>query len=307
MDGLLIIDKELGLTSNDVVRKVRRLLGQRRVGHCGTLDPLATGVLPVAVGRATRLVEFLMEGEKTYRATLKLGEITATQDAEGEVIERRDWSSVTESAIRAVAATLVGPLAQIPPMYSALKRDGVPLYKLARQGVEVVRAARAITIFRLDVLAIDLPFVTIEVACSKGTYIRTLAHDLGQLLGCGAHLTALRRTRNGRFGEGESITLTALEERIKAGGGAPLFDLFAAMSGVAQCPLTTAAAQRLSDGVPPELSGLAAPVTVAPGEMVLLTYAGKMMAIVRYAPEREREVRGDFELLRVFLPQHETE
>jgi tRNA pseudouridine55 synthase len=307
MDGLLIIDKELGLTSNDVVRKVRRLLGQRRVGHCGTLDPLATGVLPVAVGRATRLVEFLMEGEKTYRATLKLGEITATQDAEGEVLERCDWTCVTESAIRAAAATLVGPIAQIPPMYSALKRDGVPLYKLARQGVEVVREARAVTIFRLDILAIDLPFVTIEVDCSKGTYIRTLAHDLGQLLGCGAHLTALRRTRNGRFSEDQSITLTALEAQLKSGGTPPLFDLFAAMSGVAQCSLTAAAAQRLSDGVPPEHSGLAAPVTVAAGEMVLLTYAGQMLAIVRYAPGREREARGDFELLRVFLPQHETE
>jgi len=307
MDGLLIIDKELGLTSNDVVRKVRRLLGQRRVGHCGTLDPLATGVLPVAVGRATRLVEFLMEGEKTYRATLKLGEITATQDAEGEVIDRRDWTGVSESAIMAAATTLTGPIEQIPPMYSALKRDGVPLYKLARQGVEVVREARAITIFRLDVLAINLPFVTIEVDCSKGTYIRTLAHDLGLLLGCGAHLTALRRTRNGRFKEEQSITLTALEDHLKSGGVPPLFDLFAAMSGVPHCPLTAAAAQRLSDGVPPELSGLTAPVTAAVGELVLLTYAEAMLAIARYAPGREREVRGDFELLRVFLPQQETD
>lgn len=307
MDGVLIIDKELGLTSNDVVRKVRRLLGLRRVGHCGTLDPLATGVLPVAVGRGTRLVEFLMEGEKTYRATLKLGESTATQDAEGDVLERRDWSGITEPAIVAVAATLVGPIAQIPPMYSALKRDGVPLYKLARQGVEVVREARAVTIFRLDVLAIDLPFVTIEVDCSKGTYIRTLAHDLGQLLGCGGHLTALRRTRNGRFGEAESITLTALEARIKAGGETPLFDLFAAMSGVPCLPLTSSAAQKLSDGVPPELAGVVAPVTAAAGELVLLTYAGQLMAIARYAPEREREVRGDFELLRVFLSQSESE
>jgi len=307
MDGLLIIDKELGLTSNDVVRKVRRLLGQRRVGHCGTLDPLATGVLPVAVGRATRLVEFLMEGEKTYRATLKLGEITATQDAEGEVLEQHDWSAVTEAGILAAAATFVGSIAQIPPMYSALKRDGVPLYKLARQGVEVVREARTITISLLEVLSINLPFVTLDVDCSKGTYIRTLAHDIGLLLGCGAHLTALRRTRNGRFDEGQSVTLTALEERLKAGGDPPLLDFFVSMSGLPLGRLTPIAARRLVDGVPPELSGLETPVTCPSGEMVLLTFADQLMAIARFAPGREREIRGDFELLRVFLPVDEAE
>jgi tRNA pseudouridine55 synthase len=210
MNGILLIDKPQGMTSHDVVRRVRRLLRTRRVGHTGTLDPLATGVLPVAVGEATRIVQFLMEGDKTYRAVLKLGEITTTQDAEGEVLERRPVEGITVEAVIAAARSFAGVIHQLPPMYSALKKDGVPLYRLARQGIEVERESREVRIDRLQILDVDLPLVTLEVDCSKGTYVRTLCHDLGLALGTGAHLVALRRTRSGSFTEADCVKLEQL-------------------------------------------------------------------------------------------------
>ena len=210
MNGFLVIDKPQGVTSFDVVRTIRRALKVRRVGHCGTLDPMATGVLPVAIGEATRLVEFVMDGEKIYRGTLKLGETTDTQDAEGTILSSRAIDGIDRAQIEAVIATLLGPIQQLPPMYSALKRDGVPLYELARKGLEVERALRSIEIYRFEISSVDLPFVTFEVTCSKGTYVRTLAHDLGARLGCGAHLTALRRMKSGAFTEAEAIPLDSL-------------------------------------------------------------------------------------------------
>ncbi|MBE0597694.1 MAG: tRNA pseudouridine(55) synthase TruB [Desulfuromonadales bacterium] len=299
MTGLLIIDKPQGMTSHDVVRRVRRLLHTRRVGHAGTLDPMATGVLQVAVGEATRLVEFLMGGEKSYRAVLKLGESTDTQDAEGTVLERRPLGDLDRQTIEAACLPLTGCIRQRPPMYSALKRNGVPLYTLARQGIEVERDERQVQINRLQVLEVQLPLVTLEVDCTKGTYIRTLAHDLGEALGCGAHLTALRRTRSGPFTAGESVALAQLEAEAPA--QPPLIPLREALRGFPVLRLNVEAVGRLRNGIPPTVAQLEGELPEA-GAVVLLLTGEELRAVARYAPLREEETRGDFVLLRVFHP-----
>ncbi|CAH2030853.1 tRNA pseudouridine(55) synthase TruB [Trichlorobacter ammonificans] len=210
VDGFLVIDKPAGITSHDVVSRVRRLAGTRRVGHTGTLDPFATGVLPVAVGEGTKAIPFLDEGEKEYEAELLLGTVTDTLDHTGTVLQQSDWSTVTESALLERMAELTGTISQVPPMYSAIKQGGQPLYKLARKGVEVERQPRQVTIYRFDLLTCTLPTVTVRVRCSRGTYIRSLADDLGRLVGCGACLSALRRTRSGPFAISTAITLEEL-------------------------------------------------------------------------------------------------
>jgi len=216
MNGFLIVDKPAGMTSHDVVNAVRRLAGIRRVGHTGTLDPLATGVLVLALGAATRLVQFIDGNHKTYHATLRLGETTTTYDADGDLVERRPVT-VSQAEIEAALVGFRGDITQIPPMYSAVKVKGQKLYKLARQGKEIERAARPVTIHRLNVLDWALPEVTIEVICSAGTYIRSLAHDLGQTLGCGAHLTALTRIAAGEFRLEDAYALEVLRTLAQAG------------------------------------------------------------------------------------------
>ncbi len=193
-NGILVVDKPADWTSHDVVAKLRSKLGERRIGHAGTLDPMATGVLPVFVGRATRAVEFAAEGEKEYLAGLRLGVTTDTQDLTGTIREERPVS-VTPAVLEGVLTAFRGPILQVPPMYSALKRDGKKLYELARRGVEVEREPRPITIHALTVEGQTGPGeFTIRVRCSKGTYIRTLCHDIGQALGCGGAMSSLRRT-----------------------------------------------------------------------------------------------------------------
>jgi tRNA pseudouridine55 synthase len=304
MNGILLIDKPQGMTSHDVVRRVRRLLRTRRVGHTGTLDPLATGVLPVAVGEATRIVQFLMEGDKTYRAVLKLGETTTTQDAEGEVLERRPVAGITAEAVTAAARSFVGVIRQLPPMYSALKKDGVPLYRLARQGVEVERESREVRIDRLQILAVDLPLITLEVDCSKGTYVRTLCHDFGLVLGTGAHLVALRRTRSGTFTEADCVTLEQLE--TDGAAAPPLLSVTEALIGMPALEIDAEAARRLADGIPPTLASLVAVPGCPEGETVRLMHGGTLLAVARFAPGRSSEKRGDFELLRVFQAARAT-
>ncbi len=299
MDGVLVVDKPAGMTSHDVVHRLRKALKTRRIGHTGTLDPMATGVLPVAVGEGTRTVQFLMEEQKGYRATLRLGETTDTQDAEGQVLERRSTEGVTPEAVLEAARRFVGTLRQIPPMYSALKKDGVPLYKLARKGIEVEREPREVEIARLEILEIDLPSVTLEVDCSKGTYIRTLAHDLGQTLGCGAHLTALRRIRSGRFLEGDALPLAEIERRCREGESLPALSLLEALAGYPALEVHPEAAQRLGNGIPP-LLGETTGTPPGEGATALLLRGGRLLAAARFAPGREVEKRGDFELLRVF-------
>ena len=302
MNGLLIIDKSEGMTSNDVVRRARRLLGLRRIGHCGTLDPLATGVLPLALGEGTRLVEFVMDGDKGYHATLRLGATTDTQDATGTVLERRDCSGIDAAAVHRAASALLGAQLQLPPMYSALKRNGVPLYRLARQGVEVEREPRQVTIRRIEVTSVVLPEVSLAVDCSKGTYIRTLVHDLGQSLGVGAHLTALRRVRHGRFDLSRAITLERLAELQARGEAPPLLGLLEALNDWPRLQVLDTGQLRLAHGIPPAIGELAAPPVCAAGTLVALCADARLLALARFAPLREVERRGDFELLRVFTP-----
>lgn len=211
VDGFLIIDKPAGCSSHDVVNRVRRILTTKKVGHTGTLDPFATGVLPIAVGEGTKAIPFLDEGEKRYLATLQLGITTDTLDITGTVVREADSTQVSEADLLRAMAGLTGEIEQIPPMFSAIKQGGQPLYKLARKGIEVERAPRRVTIRRFDLLAFEPPLARIEVHCSRGTYVRTLADDLGRLLGCGASLAELRRTMSGPFRLEQALTLEQLE------------------------------------------------------------------------------------------------
>ena len=206
-NGILIIDKPGDWTSHDVVAKLRGLLHERRIGHAGTLDPMATGVLPVFVGRATRAVEFAAEREKEYLATLRLGTVTDTQDITGTILSTQPITA-TREAVEEALAGFRGDIQQVPPMYSAIKREGKKLYELARRGQEVERTPRPITIHELELLDQPSPTdFTLRVLCSKGTYVRTLCHDIGQALGCGGTLAALRRTRSAGFSLNEAVTL----------------------------------------------------------------------------------------------------
>ena len=206
-NGIIVIDKPQEWTSMDVCAKIRGVLHERRVGHAGTLDPMATGVLPVFVGRATRAVEFASESEKEYIAGLKLGVVTNTQDTTGQVVEERPVEA-DRAALEGALAAFRGEITQIPPMYSALKRDGKKLYELARAGKEVERAPRPVTIHALEVLDQTGPDrYTLRVRCSKGTYVRTLCHDIGQALGCGGALFSLRRTQSAGFSLDQAVTM----------------------------------------------------------------------------------------------------
>lgn len=216
MDGIFNLDKPLGLTSHDVVARVRRLTQQKRVGHTGTLDPAASGVLPVCVGQATRVAEYLSESGKAYRATIRFGIVTDTFDAEGQVIRTADVA-LTQDDIAAALAGFLGPQMQVPPIYSALKRDGRPLYQLARAGESITMEPRPIVISALAIVDWNSPDLVLDVDCGKGTYIRSLAYDLGERLGPGAHLAALVRTRSGPFALADSITLDTLEQSLADG------------------------------------------------------------------------------------------
>lgn len=217
MDGFLNIHKPSGWTSHDVVAYLRSLLKIGKVGHTGTLDPAATGVLPICVGKATKLTQLLSETDKEYHAVMRLGETTDTQDATGKTLTRRPVGSLTEAQIRTALVLFHGDIRQIPPMYSAVKIDGQPLYKAARAGREVNREPRTVTIHRLELLSFHENDVTLEVVCSKGTYIRTLCTDIGERLGVGAHLYRLIRTRSGPFRIEEAMTLSDLERVVQAG------------------------------------------------------------------------------------------
>ncbi|MFB9273563.1 tRNA pseudouridine(55) synthase TruB [Cohnella cellulosilytica] len=220
-EGVLAVWKPAGWTSHDVVAKARRLLRERRIGHTGTLDPAVTGVLPLCVGRATRLVEYLQEAPKTYRAKLKFGLATDSEDLSGEVIERKDASFLTETMIREAALSFVGEIDQVPPMMSAVKVDGKRLYELARQGVTVERKSRRVTIHRLDVdevtAGVDEPELTFTVACSKGTYIRTLCVDIGRKLGVPAVMAELVRLESAGIRREQCVTLEEIPELLEKG------------------------------------------------------------------------------------------
>ena len=215
MHGVLLLDKPLGLSSNNALQKCKWLLRAEKAGHTGTLDPLATGVLPLCFGAATKFSQLQLDADKTYEAVARLGVKTATGDAEGDVIEERPVPAITPEQLAAVARRFTGRLRQMPPMYSALKKDGKALYEYARAGEEVEREARDITVFELDLAPVQdgraLSAIKIVAKVSKGTYIRTLGEDIGEALGCGAHLTSLRRIATGHFGVAQCVTLEALE------------------------------------------------------------------------------------------------
>ncbi|MEI7773188.1 MAG: tRNA pseudouridine(55) synthase TruB [Verrucomicrobiota bacterium] len=207
IDGVLLVDKASGMTSHDVVAMVRRRLGIKKVGHCGTLDPLATGLLLIVLGRGTKIQDLLMAEDKEYTGTLQLGVSTDSQDADGAIVETRTVPSLAQPQIEAAFQKFHGDFYQMPPMVSAIKQGGVPLYKLARQGKTVEREPRFVHVFAHEITGVRLPDVDFRVVCSKGFYVRTYAHDIGEELTCGAHLRALRRTKSGRFSVENATTV----------------------------------------------------------------------------------------------------
>ena len=218
LHGVILLDKPLGLSSNDALQKVKRLLRAEKAGHTGTLDPLATGLLPLCFGAATKFSQVSLDADKRYTATLQLGVRTTTADAEGEVMSTREVTAamLAPQRLREACDAFLGPIDQVPPMHSALKHQGKALYEYAREGVEIERAPRRVTLHAIDILSVQGEVVTIDVRCSKGTYIRTLAEDIGEHLGCGAHLIGLRRTGSGGVSLQGAVTLEALQAMTEA-------------------------------------------------------------------------------------------
>jgi tRNA pseudouridine55 synthase len=305
MNGFIVLDKPAGMTSHDVVGVVRRLAGMKKVGHTGTLDPFATGVLPVALGEATKAIQFLDESVKVYRAVMRLGETTDTQDCTGSIIRQGAWQGVTPDHIREAARQFIGRGSQVPPMYSALKRNGVPLYRLARRGEEVPREPRPMEIIALDVDRIDLPEVAFTVSCSRGLYVRTLASDLGDRLGCGAHLVQLRRISSGPFTIAQAITPERLAE-ITGGGGLPelLISCKDALSHLRDLSLTGKGAGLVANGIFPDADGFDALPRggLDPGEQVMLTRGADLLAVAESSSGGWPDAGEKPKLLRVFNP-----
>jgi tRNA pseudouridine55 synthase len=287
INGFVVVDKPAGITSHDVVSRVRRILGTRKVGHTGTLDPFATGVLPVAVKDGTKAIPFLDEGIKCYEALMLLGVTTDTLDMTGTILSKSDSSHITPEQFVSILSHFTGAISQIPPMYSAIKQGGQPLYKLARQGVEVERTARAVEIYSLELLSFALPLVAIRVVCSRGTYVRTLADDIGRALGCGAALQELRRTQSGPFRIEDAVTLAdlevaACEGRAKAYCVSPL----AALGHLPDIPLTAAGVEGLRFGMSPSWNATfqEVPLVCTEETAVRLTADGTLVAIARLVP-----------------------
>ncbi len=279
MDGVLVMDKPRGVTSFWVVQRVRRITGQRKAGHAGSLDPLATGLLLVCLGRATKIVQFLMEGEKVYRGAMTLGLITDTYDADGRVVEERPIPPLTLEQVQDAAAAFVGPLMQEPPPFSAAKHKGQPLYKLARRGITVKKEPRQVVVHSFEILAVNPPQVEFQVRCSKGTYVRSLAHELGLRLGCGAILSRLTRTGCGPFTLDDAVGLEELEEAGREGRlGDLVVPIARALAHLPAVEVERAVAQAVRQG-----AGVAADL-VAPrcsqGGFVRLVSGGELVAVV---------------------------
>jgi tRNA pseudouridine55 synthase len=308
MNGVVVIDKPAGMTSHDVVAGLRRILGVRKIGHAGTLDPLATGVLPVCINEATKLIPFFESHRKHYLATLRLGVRTDTLDREGRIISEQT-PTVTPEDVAAVLKDFVGACVQIPPRYSAVKFQGRPLYAWARRGVDIEAPPRTVTIFSLSVLAIALPEATFSVSCSRGTYVRSLCADAGEKLGCGACLTELRRTADGPFTEASAIgredrSPQQWKERIAEG----LIRLTDALPDLPAIEIDAALLSGLKTGRQPtaaSVRGCDIPFLVA-GDMVKLVAPGRsLVAVARALYASEAMAVGDdsmqvFEILRVF-------
>lgn len=283
IDGVLFIDKPAGITSNGVLGAVKRLFNAAKAGHTGTLDPFATGLLPVALGEATKFSGHLLDADKTYLATMRLGVTTTTADLEGEVLQTRAVN-VDDESLRAALARFTGDIAQVPPMYSALKRDGKPLYEYARAGQTLEREARTVHIHQIELVSRDGDEAVMRVACSKGTYVRTLAEDIGESLGCGAHLTALRRESTGGFSLQGALTLARLEEMDIGNRLAALRPVDSLVAALPMLAMDAALAARLQQGQ-------RVPVEAAPGLMRAYGPGERFLGLVRIAdgvahPER---------------------
>jgi tRNA pseudouridine55 synthase len=286
MDGVLVIDKPNGPTSFDVVRQVRSLLKLKKVGHTGTLDPMATGVLPLCLGEATKVAGFITEGDKAYDATVRLGAETDTQDAQGQVTARAPVPPLTPALLEAALARFRGTFEQVPPMYSAVKVAGKRLYELARAGEEVERAARQVTVYELVLRDFAADRLQLSVRCSKGFFVRTLAFDLGRALGCGAHLEALRRTHSGPFTLAQALPLADLPALAKEGVLASrLVSMSDALVELPAVRVSVAEAERVSHGVPVEV-----PVG-QPGRVRVMGPDGALLAVAEVVAGRLRYLR----------------
>lgn len=298
MDGFIVINKPPGMSSHGVVNKVRRIIGQKRVGHTGTLDPFATGVLVVALGEATKAIPFLDESRKEYCGVMKLGESTDTQDCTGEVIDRGDWRRITPDDLNNVFSRFNGSLNQIPPMFSALKHNGVPLYKHARRGDEISRKPRQIVVFSLVIDRIEMPNVAFTVNCSRGTYVRTIAHDIGCELGCGAHLVQLQRTASGPFHLKKAISLEMLDDIVSNGG---MDDILVpphdALAHLKDLQVEESGRDKVSCGIVPLLTEMAGPTeSVEPGDLVRISFVKRLIAVATAVEDGAKTLK----LVRVF-------
>lgn len=283
--GFFIINKPSGITSHDVVSRVRRILGTRKVGHTGTLDPFATGVLPVAVNDGTKVIPFLDEGVKQYDALLRLGVVTDTLDLTGSVMFRTDNFCVEKERFEAVLANFIGVISQVPPMFSAIKRGGQPLYKLARQGIEVEREPRRVEIHSQELLLFEPPLVKLRVTCSRGTYVRSLAHDIGTALGCGAALQELHRISSGPFTLSSAVSIDTLNDYQSRGMLESICTTpFDVLGHLPDIPLTDAGHVKVLHGRPPhwEDTALAGPPPMTkPCLMVRLSRNGILVAVAQ--------------------------
>ncbi len=303
MDGFIVVDKPAGVTSHDVVRSVRRIMGVKKGGHTGTLDPFATGVLAVALGEGTKAIPFLDESLKEYQAVMRLGLATDTQDFTGSVVAERDWSRILRPDVEEVVRLFTGKIRQLPPMFSALKRNGVPLYKIARRGEQVQRESREVVIYSLVVDAIELPDVSFTVRCSRGTYVRSLANDMGEKLGCGAHLLELRRTRSGPFAIADAVSLESLAVITEAGGvDEILVTPYAALSHLQDIPLNDQGTLKVSRGMVPDAADMVQclPHPLLPGERVRFSHRGRLLAVAETAADGRAGEGRSFRLVRVF-------
>jgi len=285
-DGVVVIDKPSGLTSHDVVQRVKRSLGAKKVGHTGTLDPFATGVLVLGINQGTKLIPYLDKTVKTYRGVIELGVATDTFDATGEIVERGDTANITPDDIERVLKTFAGEITQRPPMYSAVKVDGVRLYTLARKGVEVDVAERTVHIEHIEMISYHSPLIMFEVTCSPGTYIRSLAVDIGRALGTCACLKELRRTRSGPFRIEEAYSLDEFVAVGKEGWGR-VIGLREAIGNMTEVSLTPSDAERVSQGGPLFREGID---TVSEGSTVKLVYEGRLVALGRVETRRKMKV-----------------
>ena len=275
-DGVLLLNKPIGWTSNAALQKAKWLLNAAKAGHTGTLDPFASGLLPICFGQATKFSSYALHGNKTYRATLKLGVTTTTGDTEGEILDTRPVN-ISADQVLATLPNFTGAIWQTPPMYSAIKHQGKPLYEYARQGIAVERKSRSVTIYRLAFIALQGDVLKLDVDCSGGTYIRTLAEDIGKALGCGAHLTGLERSASSHFSLYNAIDLEALEKLPPQARIARLLPPDTMVAALPKIEINTEAAQQLKQGKP-----LPAPdhITLQPDEIARVYCAGEFMGLV---------------------------